>query len=107
MRTMVRVRGDVRNRAAGSEVSLRFRPHWEAVAWSAFGGLMAIAGSTVLVATLLTGTGPVLWPLATVALFGAFTWQRVQRLRVAKHELESGVLAALADRVAGDHPGPE
>lgn len=70
IRTMVRARDEVRPLADGSEVRVRFRPHWEAVAWMTFTSLQALIGLIALLASLVTGSGPRLWPLGAVAHFG-------------------------------------
>lgn len=93
LRTMVRVRGEVRPLPEGSEVSLRYRPHWEAVAWMMFTGLMAIAGLTALISTLVSGTGPVLWPIGAVLMFGGFTGWKVRQLQIARNEVEADLVS--------------
>lgn len=95
MRTMVGVRGEVRALPEGSEVSLRFRPHWEAVAWMSFTGFMAIAGLAALIDTLVSGTGPVLWPIVAVLTFGGFVVWKVHQLRVARDEVEADLVSWL------------
>lgn len=95
IRTMVRAHGEVRSLAGGSEVFVRFRPHWEAVGWMTFTSLLALVGLVALLVSLATRSGPLLWPLGTVALFGGITAWRVRQLSTARRELESDLLTWL------------
>lgn len=92
IRTMVRARGEVRSLAEGSEVCVRFTPHWEAAAWMVFTSLLALVGLVALLTSLATGSGPFLWPIGALALFGGITAWRVRQLSVARPELESDLL---------------
>jgi hypothetical protein len=92
IRTMVRARGEVRPLADGSEVLVRFRPHWEAVAWMTFTGLVALVGFVVLIASHVTRSGPLVSPLAAAALFGGGTAWKARQLSAARRDLESDLL---------------
>jgi hypothetical protein len=92
IRTMVRAHGEVRSLASGSEVRLRFWPHWEAVASMTFTSLLALVGLVVLLVSLVTGTGPFLWPLGAVALFGGINAWTMRQLRTARRDLESDLV---------------
>ena len=89
IRTMVRALGEVRPLADGSEIIVRFRPHWEVVAWMMFSSLLTIIGFVALIASLVTGSGPFLWPVAGTTLFGGFTAWKVNQLSSARRDLES------------------
>lgn len=89
IRTMVRARGEVRPLANGSEVCVRFRPHWEAVAWMTFTSLGALVGLVALIASFVMGSGPLLWPLGAATLFGGITAWKLYQLSAARRELES------------------
>lgn len=89
IRTMVRALGEVRPLADGSEIIVRFRPHWEVVAWMMFSSLLTIIGFVALIASLVTGSGPLLWPVAGTTLFGGFTAWKVNQLSSARRDLES------------------
>lgn len=95
IRTMVRARGEVRPFADGSEVCVRFRPHWEAVAWMTFTSVVALVGLAVLIASLVSGSGPLLWPLGGATLFGGTTAWKMRQLSAARRDLESDLLVWL------------
>lgn len=95
IRTMVRGRGEIRPTDRGSEVRVRFRPHWEAVSWMAFTSLLALVGSAALLISLVTGQGPLLSPVAAMMLFGAMTALRLRDLRTARRGMESDLLTWL------------
>ena len=97
MRTMIRGSGVVRPLASGSEVLMRFRPHWEAVAWLSFGGGLSLVGLVALIASLAAGSGPLLWPLVAVAVFGGFCVWKVRQLRTARRDMEQDLARWLSD----------
>ena len=88
IRTMVRARGEVRPSGGGSEVLIRFRPHWEAATWMMFTGGLALVGAVALLTSIVAGSGPYLSPIGGVMLFGGITAWRLRQLRVARRELE-------------------
>jgi hypothetical protein len=93
MRTLILARGEVMPVSRGSQVSVRFRPHWETIGWIAFGGLMALASVIALIGTVVVGDGPLLWPLGGVLLFGGFTIWKVNQLRRARRHLEADLVS--------------
>jgi hypothetical protein len=58
-------------------------------------GGLGLIGTIALIASLVGGSGPLLWPVGAVVLFGGVCEWNVRQLRSARHAIERDLAAWL------------